>query len=63
MKNRENDEDVQRLHAAEAERDEVKRQGVKLTPLLTRLHRHASDNAFAERLVAALVEQSIRRQS
>lgn len=62
MTHREPDDDLQRLHDAEAELREVKRQGDQMTPLLDKLNRHVRENAFADRLVAAL-EYKFRRQA
>jgi hypothetical protein len=56
------DDEVQRLHDAEEELRAAQQRGRALTPLLNRLRRHVSDNAFADRFVAA-IEQNIRRQS
>jgi hypothetical protein len=63
MTNRyEDDDDVRRLHEAEAELREVRQRGRNMTPLLDRLRRHASENAFAERFITA-IEQNVRRKA
>jgi len=59
---REDDDDVQRLHDAKKELREVRLRSQSLTPLLDRLRRHANENAFAERFIAA-IEQNVRRQT
>ena len=56
------DEDVQRLRDAEEELRVVRQQGRNMTPLLNRLRRHARENAFAERFIAA-IEQNARGEA
>jgi hypothetical protein len=62
MTNRNEDDDVRRLHEAEEELREVRLRSQTLTPLLNRLRRHANENAFAERFIAA-IEQNARREA
>lgn len=62
MTNRDEDDDVQRLHEAEEELRAVRQRGRNMTPLLNRLRRHANENAFAERFIAA-IEQNVRREA
>lgn len=63
MTDREPDEDVQRLHEAEEELREVRQRGRDMTPLLRRLRRHANSDAFAERVIAAIIEQNVRGEA
>jgi hypothetical protein len=62
MTTREPNDDVQQLHDAEEELRAVRCQGAEMTPLLDKLDKYAKENAFAERLVAAL-ELNLRRRA
>jgi hypothetical protein len=62
MTDHEHDEDVRRLRAAEEELRVAQRRGARLTPMLNNLHKHLSENRFAERFVAAL-EHDVRRHA
>jgi hypothetical protein len=59
MTNHKSNDDDRRLREAELELHEVRQRGKRMTPLLDRLHRHADDNAFADRLIA-VIEQNVR---
>jgi hypothetical protein len=62
MTEHEPSKEERRLLDAQDELQEVRERGNAVTPLLDRLHRHLSENMFAERFIQA-IEQDRRRRT